>query len=322
MPLRSAVASLPLPNLLIAGVRKGGTTSLFHYLAQHPGICPSSVKSINRYTPIVYGEQVTSSLDEYARHFRSWAGQPWRLEASPTYFPGGRPLIDAVSADLPDLRVIIILREPVARLWSGYTYRQSKGLLPSNSNFDEVLDTCLHLYSEEFEPHLRFEAVDGLQEYSVYRTLLTGVYVKYLEPWAAVFGDQLRVVFFEDLVVDPATVVAGLCAWLSLDPNVTDFSFSVRNKTRQPRSMAMARAASRANDRVTPMLRDRPRIKRAVKATYGRLNARDNNNEVFTADARAKAQAFYQPSVEQLATVLTELGVGTLPAWLQPGSRD
>ena len=44
-----------LPNLVIAGVPKAGTTSLFNYLAQHPDICPSDVKETRYFEPLRYG---------------------------------------------------------------------------------------------------------------------------------------------------------------------------------------------------------------------------------------------------------------------------
>ncbi len=58
-----------LPNLIIAGVGKAGTTSLFWYLSQHPGICASDVKEIQYFTPLSEGDGVLPPLSEYARHF-------------------------------------------------------------------------------------------------------------------------------------------------------------------------------------------------------------------------------------------------------------
>src|SRR4051794_41003093 len=63
-----------LPNLIIAGVSKGGTTSLFRYLAQHPDICPSPIKELRYFEPLRYGEPLTP-IESCARHFEHCTGQ-------------------------------------------------------------------------------------------------------------------------------------------------------------------------------------------------------------------------------------------------------
>lgn len=51
-------------NLIIGGVHKAGTTSLFSYLMDHPKVCGSTKKEIHHYTPLRYDEKV-GKLDEY-----------------------------------------------------------------------------------------------------------------------------------------------------------------------------------------------------------------------------------------------------------------
>src|SRR3712207_9448996 len=63
-----------LPNLIIAGVGKGGTTSLFRYLGQHPQVCASRVKELRYFQSLRYGEPM-APLDQYTRHFAHWNGQ-------------------------------------------------------------------------------------------------------------------------------------------------------------------------------------------------------------------------------------------------------
>src|SRR5688500_8554449 len=76
----SSAAAVPhdvrmrLPNLIIAGVPKGGTTSLFRYLAQHPDICAARNKELRYFDAVRYGEPV-APLSSYAEHFGHWTGQ-------------------------------------------------------------------------------------------------------------------------------------------------------------------------------------------------------------------------------------------------------
>src|SRR3954452_21837040 len=116
----TAGGSERLPNLGIAGVSKGGTTSLFRYLAQHHDICPSEVKEVRYFEPLRYGEAL-ASIETYARRFEHCAGRRYRMEGTPSYFGGGRSVASAVRETLgDDARVLVCLREPVRRCWSWY----------------------------------------------------------------------------------------------------------------------------------------------------------------------------------------------------------
>src|SRR3954463_13629169 len=93
-----------LPNLVIAGVAKAGTTSLFNYLAQHPDICASDVKETRYFEPLRYGE-VLPPIESYTAHFRHRQGERYALEATPTYFYGGRDVPPGIRVTLPPGRV-------------------------------------------------------------------------------------------------------------------------------------------------------------------------------------------------------------------------
>src|SRR4051812_35809281 len=69
------------PNLLIAGVSRAGTTSMFHYLGQHSEICTSDVKELRYFTPLRYGEPL-APVDTYTGHFQGCLGRRYALEAT------------------------------------------------------------------------------------------------------------------------------------------------------------------------------------------------------------------------------------------------
>src|SRR5688572_20599902 len=109
-PLSTATPTA-LPNLVIAGVTKAGTTSLHAYLSQHSGVAPADVKEVDHYAPMIGGGQ-PPSLAEYARHFVAAGAAPFRLDASPNYFIGGRRLVARMAEELRGPRVLIALRDP------------------------------------------------------------------------------------------------------------------------------------------------------------------------------------------------------------------
>ncbi|MFL6240525.1 MAG: sulfotransferase family protein [Actinomycetes bacterium] len=295
-----------LPNLVLAGVTKAGTTSLFNYLGQHPEIGVAGVKEINYFTPLLYGDSL-APLSEYSRHFARCADRPWRLDASPAYFVGGAELATAVQATLPDARVLIALRDPVRRFWSSYTYKHSKGRLPKDMTFPAFIAKCRQL---------RDAGVDGTPENVVYRTLSAGMYADYLEGWFDVFGDALRVVFFETLADDPRMVLSDICRWLGIDAApVASMDLAARNATTQPRSLRLRRAAHRLNAALAPVVGDS--VRRRLKRSYDRVNSGSLDERLGDAEREELAE-FYAEANARCAALLTARGYADLPDWLSP----
>jgi hypothetical protein len=295
-----------LPNLVIAGVTKAGTTSLHHYLAQHPDICPAKVKEVDYYAPMIEGA-APGPLSAYAAHFAACGEHPWRLDASPGYFIGGKPLAVQIAEDLDQPRVIIMLREPVSRLWSGYTYKRSKGRLPAGMTFPEFYEACLQAYEGG-------SVTDPSNK--LFRTLATGVYANYLDDWVDTFGGALRLVFFENLVSSPAAELTSLFHWLGVDPAaVAGLDLKARNQTSHPKSFAMRHVAYALRARGGRLLSDSTRIGQVLRATYHRVNT-GSMDERFGPDDRLTAELFYAPTLPPLRKILERAGGSELPGWL------
>ena len=105
------------PNLFIAGVPKAGTTSLFHYLALHPDVFPSSRKEPGFFHPFKI-KDMDSNLEAYKKFFVGYSGQKYAMEATPGYFYGGKESATAIDNYSPESKIIIVLSNPVERLFS------------------------------------------------------------------------------------------------------------------------------------------------------------------------------------------------------------
>lgn len=301
MPLR--------PNLLIPGVTKAGTTSLFWYLAQHPQICAADEKEIDYFTPLRHGEEPSQPLTVYEDYFPHYAGERYLLEASPRYFYGGRRLVSRVHEALPDARLVVALRDPVDRMLSAFRYQRSRGLRPGTMTFEEFVDMCMHA---------RRTGEDLDKGRNLDRTLSVGRYIDYLPDWYAAYGrDDTTVVFFEHLVADPEAQIRRMCAWLDIDGEPAgDIDYTVRNRTVATRSHRLRRVAEALNERVGKSLRHVPSVKRTVRAVYERVNSRRTDDIGPAGRARERLLAFYAPANAELAAFLTAQGHRDLPAWL------
>lgn len=297
---------MPLPNLLLAGVPKAGTTSLFAYLSAHPDICPSLVKEVNFFEPLWRPGRDTMSVQDYAAHFRHCDGARWVLEGSPSYSHGGQPVIDGIRAVLGSPRVVISLRDPAARFWSVYGFLRMRGKLDDVGSVREYYDLCR---AQEEAGKLR-------------TPLEVGRYVEWLPAWTDAFGDDLRLVFAERLAAEPAAVVADLFRWLDVDTEVAQrLDYERRNETKRARSRRVARLADAAKPLAKRLLRNVPRARRAVSRAYGAVNTAEAPGRRLSTDDRELLERYYEPSNAELAEHLTARGHVDLPAWLTGTSR-
>lgn len=296
-----------VPNLLVAGVTKTGTTSLYWYLTQHPDVCrPNGRKEIDFFTPMRRGEPPLGDIAAYADYFANCATQRYRLDASPQYFDGGPSLVEMVRRYTPYARVLVLLRDPVERLWSHYRDIKSKDKLAKQVAFREF-----------FERGVAVHGANGSgRQHTNYRATSLGCYNEHLRDWFDVFDDRVRVLFHERLVRDAQALIAEVCVWLGIDPAVTrGFAYEVRNRTVDPRSVALSKFAYAVNRRVGPTLRKVPAVKRAAREAYGVLNRRRYGEQLRNDDRRAVEQ-FYAPSVAALRDELRRRGYEDLPSWL------
>jgi Sulfotransferase domain len=298
-----------LPNLLVVGVPKAGTGSLFAYLSQHPDICPGDEKEIgyfNHFNPLRHRGPVPP-LETYRRHFVGWRDERYAFEATPTYSYGGRPVIEAIRDTLLRPRVVLILRNPVDRLWSAYTFQRELGNASGFASFEDYLAACRRRRRDGTD------LVPGDHLHGLY----IGYYADYVPLWLQAFGDDMRVIFTEHLVGDPVRVVGGLFEWLGIDAGVaTTMDLAARNRTNHPRSVLAARLAYSVKRSTERRGRIPARVREPVRRLYQRANS-GKPPEGMTPGLRREIDELYAESNQQTAAALRAHGYEELPAWLR-----
>jgi hypothetical protein len=301
---------MQLPNLLIAGVSKAGTTSLFRYLAQHPDVCASDVKELRYFSALRYGEPLAPTED-YARHFASCRGERYRMEATPGYYAGGRLVAEAVESLLSETRVVVSFRDPVQRCWSWYRFVRSTARIPKDMTFEQYVDRC---------EQLRRDGVDGTRENQPFWGLSGGCYDSWFEDWRDVFGPRLRIEFFDDVIRRPQSVVEGIAAWLGIDTAVcADFRYTVENKTVQYKNKGLQKVALSVNRRSEQFFAAHPAAKRRLRGMYYRVNS-DPSEERLSEEVRDRLAEFYSGHNERFAAMLIAAG-SDVPEWLSAYRR-
>jgi hypothetical protein len=292
-------------NALIAGVNKAGTTSLFVTLAGHPDIAPATVKETRYFLPARWGRP----LEPRSVYEAYWAGAgaaPVRLEATPGYFSGGPDLVAAVRRVCGAPKIVVVLREPVARLVSYFTFQQMRLRLPATMTLTEYLARADALDATDFRD----------PDHEVWFGARGGMYADALPDWTGEFGADVGVFFFEDLVGDPAATVARVAAFLGVDPaRLPTPGLGSENRTSGFRNPVLQRVALGINDRFEPVLRRHHGLKERLRSAYLRVNGRAVRTTVTPAERAAAAERFVDPNA-RLAAQLRALGVADLPEWL------
>src|SRR3954452_566823 len=128
--VRVALGRGALPNSLIIGASKGGTTSVYHWLSRHPAVCVSRIKEV-RY----FNGHYDRGPVWYAAQFEPKRAQKVLVEASPSYL-WDPDVPERVRSLLGEPKLIVLLREPVERAWSQYWMKVRRG---GEGSFDEAL---------------------------------------------------------------------------------------------------------------------------------------------------------------------------------------
>ncbi len=295
-----------LPNLIIAGVNKAGTTSLFAYLAQHPQAGASAVKETCHFLPLRYGEPMPG-IQDYHAQFTRVADKPVRFESTPGYFYGGQPLIDGLQNALgDDLKIVLVFREPVGRLVSFFNFKKSTLEFPADLSLAGYVKRCRAMEDEALRERAN----------NPWFGLEGGKYTDYLPTWIEAFGGRLKIVFAEDLRRDPRGVLRGLFEFVGIDPEqAVRIDLSIENKSTDYRfagAQRLALALNRAGER---FWRSHPKIKQSLRRMYYALNGRafETGSDPAVLD---ELHRFYEPYNERLAEQLRGAGYDKLPDWL------
>lgn len=246
---------MPLPDLVIAGAPKCGTSSLFRWLAAHPSVLGSTVKETN------FLLDPGHPLLDPARNVHDHG-----LAAYASFFPGPDTLADGGSRPLllegtthylyqrtaPRVlaglerppQVIFLLREPAERVYSSYRYtRNNLGVLRPQATFRDFVRL-----GEGGDVHAVTDPRWG-GKVDIWRNdVAYSRYHEHLARWARVFPrERMHVLLAEELWRDPRALLCRLAAAVGIDPSFYDtFAFSRHNESYRVRSPALHRLARRA----------------------------------------------------------------------------
>ncbi|WP_444933551.1 sulfotransferase domain-containing protein [Microbulbifer sp. JTAC008] len=164
---------MTLPNLLIAGCQKSGTTWLHHCLSKSQYIYGSEIKELNFFNKSNFMEGVES----YSRHFDTPKKYQYYMESTPHYFRLPKRGVDVaknIQSLLGSPKIIVLFRDPVARYESAYIHHMMAGRFDYVRDLDVITDEhhmlSLGRYAEitefwlDYFPEIQFYLYDDLDK--------------------------------------------------------------------------------------------------------------------------------------------------------------
>jgi len=286
------------PDFLVIGAARSGTTALTSFLGEHPDVFVSTPKEPHFLAfpggaPRFVGRGDDDLINRVAvRDEQAWRdlfrgrGERRRGEGSVTTLvhpDASIPAIERLCA--PGCRLVVMLRDPVDRAFSSWSYLRSRGY--DAGSFEECLA------AEEERTRAGWSHMWQLARLSRY--------AEQLAPFAGTFGDRLLVVVQEEFAVDPAGQLRRVLEFLDVDPGV-DIDPSRRvNASGLPRSRTVTSTLN--------TLRRSPTLRRLVTAAVPqrqRERVRAANLDRTTVDpgTRARLAALLADDVRDLQDLL------------------
>ncbi len=182
----------------IAGAMRSGTTSLHGYLRAHPDVAVSQPKEVH-----FFDRHFDEGLDWYRSHFRQLQGKLAVGEATPSYMYD--PIaVERMAATLPEIKVIILLRNPIDRAYSHYWHNLSR--TRDDLSFEDAIAAEPDRISRDRQSRHMFSYVDRGRYRHQLERLLTHI------P-----RDRVLVETFDAFQENPRDAFAGVCRFLGID---------------------------------------------------------------------------------------------------------
>lgn len=226
----------PVPNFVLIGAAKAGTTSLHRWLAQHPDVFVPRQKELHFFAAPWLRENcrgpgdarilqdIPADWEAYRGHYAAAHAHRAIGDLSPSYFAWW-PSRDAIRDRLGHPKIVLALRDPVEKAYSQYMHLVRDGR--------ETLSFAEALAAEESRSRQGYGAL--------WRYVASVRYAEPTERFLDTFGaDRVKILFFEDLVRDPPRVLREVLEFLDVDPAVPIDTGGVSNRSGAPKSRALA----------------------------------------------------------------------------------
>jgi hypothetical protein len=216
----------PLPDYLIIGTHRGGTTSLYRYLQQHPCVAPTFPRLQNVKGVRYFDQNYFRGIDWYRSHFPTVAYRSYRrrLHGEPVlcgdtspYYLFHPAAAERAAKDVPQAKIMALLRDPLERAYSHWKRERRDGTEPLESFAGAIAAEPARLAGEV----RRILSDDRYYSYAHenFSYVSQGLYLDSLPRWLDRFPrEQVHIELTERFLEDPQAVYDRVLRFLGLPP--------------------------------------------------------------------------------------------------------
>jgi hypothetical protein len=304
----------PLPNFLVVGANKGGTTSLYHYLKQHPDVYLSPLKEPHYFSKDIDPSKFSKAFshnklkdiaafvngpmthDFHAGFVREWeqyqklfknAGQAKAIGELSTSYLYSSVAAKNIRETLGDIKIIICLRNPISRAYSHYRMNLWTGNSKAKTFMQALLDDKNHVPKVWGNAHLYTEI---------------GMYYEQVKRYYDVFSpEHIKVIYANDLRNKTDEVIRDLYAFIGVDANFIPDTSGRYNEVFTPKFRGFTWFLNKSGIRPFVKRISGHRVKKAVVRAMFRN--KDDKGQM-TEEEKAYLLDIYQADIQKLSELL------------------
>jgi len=283
-------------NVFIIGAQKAGTTSLFHYMDQHPDICFSEIKELTYFYDNEYYERGESYLHSF---FKNYNSQPV-VASSFVHMISAPHCPERVQQYNPDMKIVVMLRHPVARAYSAYHYAKLRGRKVADTFREAIL-----YEQQQYQNGLTIDVPD-------IKIIDNGLYYKHVARWLQYFDrKQILLVKSDDLRFHTEATMTKVFDFIGANPGYETDTSQEYNKAGVPRSekvrdIMMSKGLKKFMGKVVPSQRLKILIRKKLLTRLWAMNTKPTKNVPITEEEQAFAAHYF---TEDLALLQQHMGI-------------
>lgn len=288
-----------LIDMFIIGAPKSATTSLKEYLGGCDGVVANDFVEM---TYFVNEEEYNNEVDIWDTYYSGKDLHNKKIIAKNVSLMYSKEALQKLYKYNPDMKLVLVLRNPVDMIYSLYWYEKRKGREKSESFSDAI---------EAEKPFIHAADHNGVRNLKKY--IASGEYQRCINDIYDVFPkEQLKVVIFEDLKQNTAEVCSSLLIWLGMPPTTVMAIDKVHNAAAVARFDWIARYASSRGGVIKRLgrLLLSNKTRKIIRQAVGRLNEKNQRPPEMPRDMRIYLENYYSLANQQLGQL-----IGRMPPW-------
>lgn len=288
-----------LPNTILLGAQKAGTTSLFNWIGQHPDVfAPPGMKDYEFFSrDDVFSQNLFSFSKAFSRH----SNEKIILHGCTNYIYFSKKSSERISQTIPDARMLLVLRNPIDRAYSAY-WDARKVAVETCLSFEDAID----LEQKRIE-HGNFKEISSLTYIS------HGFYARQIEWYYKVFSkDKIKIILFDDIKNSPLDTIREIFYFLEIEENFQP-NFQIKNEAGLPKSVALQKLLQKV--KMPKIIRPLIPIEKVsdIKTKIIRnLNVKRTGYPQMNNDTYSKLYEVYKKEIEALEVIIKK----DLSGWL------